>query len=350
MLFLFFAVLCVSGMARAQDLVNLTLSTPQYNQLYVAELDFENVKSTGVIFTVTLQPTPAVTAPIDVRLQLSINVTLLGHAPMNIANATTSPITLDPGQTKMITNLDLSGNNPTIPLQSWDFNEGNFNVIRSVALATGKAPAGIYSVTVNCLIPNSSTVSQTGQIVVTNPSRVELALPMNQSTITTPFPRFQWSASTDSVVLMVYQQLPGQQTAEDVVTGSTPYLNQGVLGSSFQYPPSGPGIRPLQSGKTYFWYIQIPLSSTLGQGLKSDIWSFTVGATDTTSMTSANLNDAATRALINLLSGTQYQNLLSQISQLNGNSTYDGNPISVGELINILENMDRSKIANVTIQ
>ncbi len=348
-LMLLIAVICVAGVAKAQDLVNVTLTMPQFNQLYVAELDFQNVQSTGVIFTITLQPTPAVTSPIDVRLQISVDATLSGQSPMDIATATTAPITLNPGQPKTITNVDLSGTNPTIPLESWNFNESNFNVIRGIALATSKAPAGVYSVTVNCILPSNPPVTRTEQIVVTNPSRVDLIFPMNQGTVTTTWPRFQWSASTDSVKLLVYEQLPGQQTAQDVVSGSTAYLDQWVTGSSFQYPTSGPGVRQLQDGKTYYWYLELPVGATLGQSLHSDIWSFTVATTDTTSATSKDFNDEATRALVNLLTGTQYQNLLEQISHLNGNATYDGKVIGSDSLITILENMDKSKISSVTI-
>ncbi|MCL5021468.1 MAG: hypothetical protein M1339_07420 [Bacteroidetes bacterium] len=347
------AVLLVVNIARAQDLVNVQLILPQYNQLYAAELDIQNVNSPGILFTVLLTPTPAVTSSINVRLQVSVDVTLSGQSPMNIATATTTPIALTAGQTRTVTNVDISGSNPAIPLENWSFNAANFNAIKNIALATGKMPAGVYTVNVSILVPNSSPVSQTGQIVVTNPSRTDLVLPMNQTTISSPFPRFQWAASTDSVVLRVFQQQYPQQNPEEVVSAngsSYEMLDQGVVGSYFQYPPSGPGVRPLQNGMTYFWYIEIPVSSTEGQGLRSDIWSFTVGTTsDTSSIASHGPNDAATQALINLLTGTQYQGTLSQVKILTGNATYDGKSLGTGALIDTLRNIRKSQITNVTI-
>ena len=342
-------VLLTAGNSKAQGPVNIQINVPQYNQIYVADLDIEHVKTSGVLFSATLHSTAQ--TQIQVKLFMSINITLVGEAPFQIAQATTVPITLQPGQVRVITNVDLSGDNPAIPLENHDFDETEFDRIKNIALATGKAPAGIYEFDVKCLDANNSTVSNTGvgQIVVTNPSRVDLVLPMNEEPVTTLFPHFQWSANADTVILSVYEKLPNQQSPQDVVSG-VPFLQQTVAGSSFNYPPSGAGIRPLDNGKTYYWYVSIPPSATRGTGIQSDIWSFTTGASDTGNAASFYLDDAATKALENLLTGTQYQGVLSQISTLNGTASYDGSPLSIQNLIDILQNLDKSKITNVTVQ
>lgn len=355
------SALLFSSSVKAQvsdNLVNLTLSVPQTNQIYVSQLDLQHIRSSAVLFSATLQSLSSM--PVQVKLKLTVDVTLAnGNSYPDIAYVVTDPFPLEPGRVKVITNVDLSGANPTIGVEESHYNGSQVEELKNVALATGKAPAGVYSFELRCLDNNNVPISlpASGSIVVTNPSRIELALPMDQGNISTLFPHFQWMSNVDTVVLSVYEQLPSQQSPEDIVSG-VPFLRVTVPGSfspasgSFNYPPSGPGVRPLQNGRTYYWYVDVPSSSSGGAGIRSDIWSFTVGSSDSTAFGSGgeNINDAATGALKNLLSGTDYQKLASEIQMLTGQATYDGRPISTSELIDILKSLDKSKISSVTIQ
>ncbi len=347
-----FVFLLVHTGSAQQNLVNVTLTLPQYNQIFVADLDIEHSKNSGVLFTVTLQSLSD--APLSVRLYLSVDLNLAGQDPFpNFVTAQSNPFTLRPHETRMFTNVDLASDNYPITLDdnNYHYDEAEFDKIKSIALATGKAPAGIYHFKLECVDAKSlqpvSTGMEEGQIVVTNPSRVDLVLPMDGGNVTTLFPHFQWSANADSVTLSIFQKLPNQQSAQDVVSG-IPFLKQVVAGSSFNYPPSGPGVRPLENG-TYYWFVDIAPSSTRGNAIRSDIWSFTVGAMDTSGGVSADF-DAATRALMNLLNGTQYQGLLNQVTTLTGTASYDGVTLGVQDLIDLLQNMDKSKITSVTVQ
>jgi hypothetical protein len=350
---LLFLFLSVRPTSAQQNLVNVTLTLPQYNQIYVADLDVENAKSSGILFTVTVQN--LTDEALNLRLHLAINLNLAGQQPFpNFVTGQSNPFTLNPHQTMIVTNVDLASDNSPITLDrsNYHYDQAEFDQIKNVALATGKAPAGVYQFELDCvdartLQPVSSSPAN-GQIVVTNPSRVDLVLPMNGENVTTLFPHFQWSANADSVTLSVYQKLPSQQSAQDVVSG-VPFLQQVVVGSSFNYPPSGAGVRPLENGKTYYWFVDVTPSATRGSGIRSDIWSFTVGGIDTSGRSSAD-DEAATKALINLLSGTQYQGLLNQISTLTGTASYDGASLTIQDLMDILQNMDKSKITNVTVQ
>ena len=352
MLLLLCAILFLNVRAKSQT-VNVNVMVPQYNQIFVADLDIEHVKSSGLLFTATLRSTA--NTPLSVRLRLTVNLSLAGQDPFpNFVNATSNPFTLDPNTTKTITNIDLSSDNSTVTLDqsNYHYDQTEFDKIKNVALATGKAPAGVYQFVLECIdAVNQSQVygSDMGQIVVTNPSRVDLVLPMDGENVTTLFPHFQWSANSDSVILSVYEKLPNQQSPQDVVSG-VPFLRQAVMGGSFNYPPSGPGVRPLESGQTYYWYVEIPPSATRGNGLRSDVWSFGIGVSDTTSASTAALNQEATSALADFLEGTPFESLLAQIASLNGTATYDGQSISIQDLIDILKSMDKSQIKSVTIQ
>ncbi len=336
---------------KAQNLVNVSVALPQYNQIYVADLDIEHAKSAGLLFTATLQSTANV--PVSVRLRLTVNLYLAGQPPFApFLTAQSNPFTMQPKETKIITNVDLSSSNSSISLDrsTYNYNQDEFDQIKNVALATGKAPAGIYEFILECVDANNNNALGTdkGQITVTNPSRVDLVLPIDGGSVTTLYPHFQWSANADTVTLFVYEKLPNQQSPQDVVSG-VPYLQQTVGGSSLNYPPSGPGVRLLENGKTYYWFVQIPASATRGNGVRSDIWSFTIAGLDTSGGSSVD-NVAATKALVNFLTGTQYQSLLSQVTTLNGTVLYDGSSLSMQDLIDVLQNMDKSKITSVTIQ
>ncbi len=353
---LVFSVLLLSLSARAQgaDQVNLTLTLPNYNQIYVADLDLKHVQSTGVLFTASLQS--LVSTPIQVKLMLTVNVTLAnGNSYPDIADVTTNPFWLQPAQMKVITNIDLSGENPPLSVETSHYNTDQVNELKNVALATGKAPAGMYEFVLQCMDVNNNQISQParGTIVVTNPSQIELALPINQGNITTLFPHFQWSSNVDTVVLSVYEKLPSQMSPEDVVSG-VPFLQVTVPNSSspsrgsFNYPPSGPGVRLLQDGKTYYWYVEIPSSATRGGGIRSDIWSFTIGGQNTT-VSGGDINEQLTIALKQFLSGTEYRNLASRIDMATGQATYDGSSIGAQEIMDILRNMEKSTLTSITI-
>jgi len=256
---------------------------------------------------------------------------------------------------KVVTNSDLSGSNPSIPLEHYSYDEEQFNRIKNVALATGKVPAGIYEFEMRCIDVSDNPIStmMSGEIIVTNPSTVDLVLPMNGENVTTLFPHFQWSANVDTVVVSVYEKLPDQQSAQDVVSG-VPFLQETVPGplspfpNSFNYPASGAGVRPLENGKTYYWFVDAPPSSTRGSGIRSEIWNFTVGGSDTTA--AGGLNEEALQTLTNFLAGTPFEYLLSRIGTPTGDAAVDGTHITIQDLINLLENTDKSKIIDVTIQ
>ena len=330
--------------------VGVSVIVPQYNQIYVADLDLQHNKNPGVLFTAHLLSHHS--APIQVRLQVFFNATLVGQSPFELADATSKPFTLNPGTPLTFTNVDLVKDNYIIQLDTYNFDPDNkFDQIKTIALATGKAPAGTYEFVLKCFDasnPGNVEGGTQGQIVVTNPSRVDLLLPINLENMSTLFPHFQWSANSDTVTLSIYQMLSSQQSPQDVVSG-VPFLQQVVAGSSFNYPPSGPGVRPLEGGKTYYWFVDVSSSATRGAGIRSDIWSFTIGKTDTSGATGTSSAEAAA-ALQSFLDGTQFEGLLSQIGTLTGTAMYDENIISLQDLIDILKNMDKSKIINVTIQ
>ncbi len=62
------------------------------------------------------------------------------------------------------------------------------------------------------------------------------------------------------------------------------------------------------------------------------------------------MNQEALHALTSFLTGTPYENLLSRIGTPTGDAAIDGTHVTLQDLIDLLQNTDKSKIINVTIQ
>ena len=340
-----FVMVWFCAIAQGQNQVELTVNVPNVNQIYAADLDIEHFKSSQILFIASLRS--LVNTPVELKLKVQINVTLPDQPRFEIAEATSTPLTLSPGETKYITNVDLSGPDPPIHLEKPPYYGPEFDKIKNVAMATGKMPAGIYEFIVSCLTPDEQTTLSTyqTQIVVTNPGRLELRLPADRDVVSTQFPHFEWTADADTVILSVFEKLPYQTNPEEIVSG-VPVLKTVVGGKSFNYPPGGPGVRPLAYGKTYYWYIEVPPSALRSSPQKSEIWSFTLTSPSTES-TPAN---AYTKGLIEFLNMTQYMSIANQISSIDNTVISDGNPITLDQALEILRKLEKEKNLKIRVE
>ena len=77
--------------------------------------------------------------------------------------------------------------------------------------------------------------------------------------------------------LSVFEKLPNQSSLEEAISG-VPHLTSEVNTTSFLYPAGG--VRPLEPGKTYVWFVEGIYGNTGGPGntVKSQLRSFTVSA------------------------------------------------------------------------
>ncbi len=274
--FFLFSLFLFNGLSHAQ--VTITTNYAEIDQLTVGDLDFESFGSQHWFFTVNIDAPPAT----QVKLFLRVDVSLAEDYFQNAVSLTTLPFSAP----RSFTNLDL-GKNGTIQIEpgSFQFSSEAKDKIKNIALATGKLPTGTYTFylraenAVNPVLGADST-----QIVLTlrPPSRIELISPMNNNTVTSAFPMFQWQYDGDQVELSVYEKLPQHTSNEEALTG-TPYLTvrtgdpglpAGVR--TYQYPASA--ARALEAGKSYVWAVKSITSGTGGSdaGLNSEIWLFTV--------------------------------------------------------------------------
>ena len=138
----------------------------------------------------------------------------------------------------------------------------------------GRVPSGLYEIriimtvdSVNGVFKREAPIEIYRSVNVTNPTTTVLDVPFTNGYIyPTPFPQFQWTYDTRTIMLSVYELRPEHQSLEDAIGASDPYLQvkidrklSGNL-SSFTYPQSvstRPGVeylrgpRQLERGKMY---------------------------------------------------------------------------------------------------
>lgn len=236
----------------------------------------------------------------------------------------------------------------------------------------GRAPSGIYQVKIVFTVVKvgKQTASQTVDlsndprfiVTVTNPTNATLVQPSDNGVeYPSPFPQFQWTYDTHAVRLSVYEKRPEQQSLEDAISASDPFLQvqidrktSGGL-SIFTYPQgstAGPGItilngpRPLERGKSYVVVLD---------GIRT-AFGYTIDPLRTIRLfrISDPQGDMIMSILQSALGGGTYQNFLNiiQDQKLSINSsrlTLNGVTLSAQELQVIL-NQNKDKIKSIRFE
>lgn len=206
----------------------------------------------------------------------------------------TYPVQLVTNQPHYYTSRDLA---PGGPLELYEAETIQFNggpagaqKIIDAIRATSRLPDGTYAfyLTVYVLDENDasappfSTENEYTQIVdylyITNPTSVDLLSPMDGDQLVTQFPLFQWRADTRNVRLFVYEMQPGMRSPEEAITG-IPHLETDPLTiNQFFYPQSGSGVRALEPGKQYVWFLRgmYRTSANREEYIMSELYTFSI--------------------------------------------------------------------------
>ncbi len=315
----------------AQPTVTVSTVTAPVQTLSINDVDFLNSTTPKWIFSIIMSSSSP--DPVEVRMELRLSVSLAtGDQFDNLVFLRSEPFVVT--GTRTITNLDLR--NEAL-VGEYITDDGAMSKLREVALSTGIVPAGEYRFAVAVYVGD---VVQTGDfsLILTNPSSVELIAPADGDGFVGRFPLFQWQGDAPSWKVSIYEQLPGQGSREEAVSG-IPHLIATVTSQTFQYPTSG--VRALEENHTYVWFVEgvFGVAGGTSQGFKSPLRSFTVAPSGSGESFSS-LLDELERAL-----GPQYQTVIDDIRQQgltsSGIMRLNGSPITAAELTNIL-NMLRS--------
>ncbi len=230
------------------------------------------------------------------------------------------------------------------------------------ATSGGRVPSGLYEIRITITVDSVNGIHVTEapiqiyrSVNVTNPTTTVLDVPFTNGYIyPTPFPQFQWTYDTRSVMISVFELRTEHQSLEDAVGASDPFLqvriDRKLAGnlSSFTYPQSAasrPGVefirgpRQLERGKMYVIVLD-GIATAFG---------FDVSPIRT--IRSFAIADPQGQVVVNVLQttfgGGEYQSIFNFIQdqnlQLNaGGITLNGVVLSPQDLQKILiENKDR---------
>jgi hypothetical protein len=298
-----FLLLIVAGAATGQTL-RVTTTTAPVDVLTISDVDFVNSTTPKWLFTIDVALASAVPGGIEAEMEIVGAVTLAGGEQFDRAfYLKTTPFLVNPSRS--FTNLDFR--NPALRA-SYSVDESAKKRFEQTALATGTMPPGSYAfnITVRPTGGTEPPVTDEARFILSNPSRVELLLPLDRDDAVNQFPLFQWIFDGTRSRLKIFERLPGQVTLEETASG-VPILQTEVATTGYQYPSSG--VRVLEPGKTYVWYVEGLLRTSGGteQVIPSTLRSFSISQ-GPGSASQPSMLDALERAL-----GPQYKALFDQL-------------------------------------
>jgi hypothetical protein len=323
---------------------NITVSviTAPVNTLTFADINLQNATSPKYLFTVTLN---AGGATVQATMEARLDITLATGEQLGnpAARITTDPFTIK--GSLVFTNLDL-GKGRTITVADSYYDEAAKQRLQDVALPSGALPAGRYHFTIDVKpISSGNPGSSQFTIILTNPSSVDLVFPADGDPAVSPLPLFQWRYDGASSRLSVFEKLIRQGSLEEATEG-TPILQTTVNGTTYQYPSAG--VRSLQPGKTYVWYVE-GLSNVTGSislPVRSELRSFNVAAAGMPSYLS--YLDDLERAL-----DPKYKPVFDQIRadglQATGRIKLNGSAISTVDLLKIIQQLRENPDGVLTV-
>ncbi len=328
--------------------IEITASAAPVDMLTLQDVDFVNSTTPKWLFTIDLRVPGSIgnETTTTAVMQLFLDVTLSTGETFPSASQYTSNQFTFAGH-KSFTNLDLR--KPEY-LNSYSMDPTAKRRFEEVALPSGILPAGVYTFRIEVKNQRTQVITRASfKFILSNPSRLELVFPMDNDHTIGQFPLFQWNFDGPRSRISIFERLPTQSSPEEAANGIPQVLAE-ITGNSFLYPSSG--VRPLEPGKTYVWYIE-GLSGAIGgpsRSLRSPIRSFTVNAGGTNAAIQG-LLDELEKAL-----GPKYKALFERIRaealSPTGQVMLNGAPITTTELIKLIAQLreNPSSVVNADIE
>ena len=248
--------------------VDLQLFIPDNGAIFLNDIDLTNISNAPVLFGITI--TNKYPEPKEIQLELGIK-----RNQQDIIKGMTYPFTIQPGVT-YLTNRDL-GMNP-----DFSYTDINLGELEEIVYATGKLPEGEYEFFVRVLLKQSTINEDSEILTISNPPTVlDLLSPgqpaenINLMEISTTLPFFLWHSNATQYRITICEKLPTNSSPADVMNNEPQMQATIDVLTFFPYPSSG--VRPLQTGKTYYWQIVAITESSDGPvELESEIWGFKI--------------------------------------------------------------------------
>jgi hypothetical protein len=325
------AVVLAAVPGPAQSIV-MTTASAVLDQATIADVDFVRSTTPKWLFTVDLRVASPGNPVEDLVMEITGDLALAnGRSATEVTVLKTLPFTVRESLT--LTNLDLARAGIK---GEYTFNTSKISElgVKDIALSGTRLPSGTYTLNIVVYkyqngVPTAEKARGKIVFVLGNPSSVELLFPLDGDNSVGQFPLFQWLYDGQISRISVYERLAGQTSMEEAA-GGVPHLVREVSGYSFQYPTAG--VRTLQPGRSYVWFVDGLLRSAGGtiQMVRSPLRSFTVSASGGLALEES-LLDRLERAL-----GPTYRALFDQIRAneytASGALTLNNSPITPAQL------------------
>jgi len=286
--FLVFIIAVLITHLGAQPTLDIRITDPNPEVIYVADLDIMQLASGNEFFEIALSNFDD-QAYVDCKLTLSFykDQQLLARIesdeftiPALMGRRSANNVELM--QDEFYLSQDQS--------QSIDVHESNIftneidNLERDI-LSSGKLPMGHYEL-VGVLIGTFGTSETSDFFDITNPSFVELIAPGAEAgsgfkeEVYTEFPIFQWNGNGSEYQVVVFEKKFSLQSLDNVLNMTPNWKSEILENYSVQYPPGGTGeggsmVIPLEFGKTYYWMVKMLVQTSAGiETINSEIWEF----------------------------------------------------------------------------
>ncbi|HEY4613798.1 MAG TPA: hypothetical protein VII11_12500 [Bacteroidota bacterium] len=341
---------CAVTAVSAQGAVNVEIRLPNYDVIYIADMfDVASGSLSNAIPNISfaLSTSPPGSSR-RVWMEIAARIQLRGDAvPSDLVKARTQPF--DIHGNILISSRDLTrgaGTNVRIfpgDVQKFSATETR---LRDHILNFPTAPVGTYIVQVSVYDgifgdTRNRLGAETKVVEVKNASASEVSItlvePQDGATLQSVLPTFSWTAEKPRARLKVYEKLPHHQSPQEAVTGIV-HLDIEVEGGSKTYPPDA---RKLETGKTYYWFIESIITTNRGSETKqSEIRMFRVASSGASAML---------QMLERLLStyGADLAPMVTQMQnagiQLTGDVTRDGSRVTREDLIRLFDQFIRSQ-------
>jgi len=264
------------------------------------------------------------------KLMFGIDIvadTDVAQGEIELFSGLTRPENFEAGQPRYFSSRDLGkgGRLELFRAETIDINGGPPGARRIVDAirATSRLPDGIYRFTLTVYKTETNTEPYQPRTIVgepehrylriINPTSVVLLNPMDGDRLVTQFPLFQWRSDTRDVMLHVYEMREGMRSPEEAITG-IPHLETRLSDvNQFFYPQTGVGVRALEPGKQYVWFLEslYRTSANREEAIISELNTFSIIDTGKENVTNIILIE-----LERLLEG-EYGDIVSEIEQGN---------------------------------
>jgi hypothetical protein len=331
----------MTSLSNAQLKMSVTYVPVQ--TLSPSDIDFEHFESRNLLFTVTISNTSGQIYTAKLAGTVDIHLADGSYDGRRAATFTTKAFEVETNGLTF-TNLNI-GRNGSIGTEQFFFDQKAKDRLNDAVLSTGKFPAGSY--TFHLDLTDTSAIPLDHADVgfeIQNNSRVELRSPQDGET-TNEFPFFEFFQEGTQAVLTVAEKSENQ-SREEAISRQPAMIEKELAGqNSFLYA----GGRPLEQGKTYVWQV---ISKSLSAGgayaeVSSPIWTFTVST-----LPQGGSEPLILSQLLELLAvkNKAIHDEIQSGGYTVGPYTLNGNLITPGELLNLLNELRDNDTVEVTFE